>query len=39
MVEKKFTLVWTVRAASQLNSAYDYIRNDSFQNAEKVLTA
>lgn len=37
MVEK-YTLVWTKASQQQIKQAYEHIRKDSLQNAEKVVT-
>lgn len=36
MVEKVYSLVWDTKALAQFNEAYQYIRKDSYQNAQKV---
>lgn len=36
MVEKVYAIVWDVKALMQFNEAYQYIRKDSYQNAQKV---
>ena len=39
MVEKVYQVVWTNRARKNLKQVYDYIREDSPQNAYKVVEA
>ncbi len=36
MVKKPLTVVWDNEAKAQLRKAYNYIKKDSLQNAEKV---
>ena len=36
MVNKKQRVVWSTEAKQQLKAAYQFIRKDSVQNAEKV---
>lgn len=37
MVKKQYQLVWTIRSQQHLRAAYNYISDDSPQNAKKVI--
>ncbi|MDX2047826.1 MAG: type II toxin-antitoxin system RelE/ParE family toxin [Chitinophagaceae bacterium] len=37
MVEKQYEVLWTKRSQQHMKQAFDYISNDSPQNAVKVL--
>ena len=37
MVEKRYEIVWTKPALQQMKQLYDYISQDSLQNAKKVV--
>ncbi len=35
--QRKRTVIWNTAASEQFRKAYEWIRNDSYDNAEKII--